>query len=138
MFVLSPTGRLAAPSPPAIVGESQPLTALINLKAGSAAHVPQHPAATFLRRGQEAASAAAAASQLARPFPIRSLDERDLVHATDGLTPQHAAAVLQPQPGASPARSMLTSRHTIVLLPRLQLCFTLNDVLVYVESSFFF
>lgn len=69
LFVLSPTGRLAALSPPAIVGETQPLAALINLKDGSAAHVPQHPAATFLRRGQEAASAAAAASQLARPFP---------------------------------------------------------------------
>lgn len=60
------------------------------------------------------------------------------MHAADGLTSQHAAAILQPQPGASPTRSMLTSRHTIVPLPRLQLRFTLNDVLVYVESSFFF
>lgn len=62
-------------------------------------------------------------------------DERDLVHTADGLTSQHAATVLQPR--ASPARSMLTSRHTIVPLPRLQLHFTLNDVLVCVESAFF-
>lgn len=130
LFVLSPTGGLAAT---AIVGESQPLTALINLNAGSkctSRNILPLPSCGGVRR-----------PHLLPPPPLSWLGrshEHDLVHAADGLTSQHAATVLQPQPGASPARSMLTSRHTIVPLPRLQLRFTLNDVLVYVESSFFF